>query len=226
MDPKRILCLTAPGVNWEGLAVYLAEQHLLVRQAGQDLTGGAAPDWPPHLILLSVHPDEARSFELCRNVKTSLGTSRIPLVALAADALDTTRIRALEAGADDCLSTPFSPRELHVRIKNILRRVDAVREGEIHILRLRDLSIDLEAHRVECRGAEVALPSQEMVVLMELARREGRTVAQHHLPPVLERSGSNVGPVSLDVVVRRLRQKLGVCGRFLRKVRGGGYRLE
>jgi DNA-binding response OmpR family regulator len=176
---------------------------------------------PPDCVLLDVMLPGKDGFEICREIRSF---SDVPVVMLTARGEVADRIVGLEIGADDYLPKPFEPRELAARVQAVLRRKQAPVRGEI--LRCGDLEVDM-SRRSARRGTEdLRLTALEFDALAIFARYPGTVLHRERLVDLLK--GGEWDPVnrSLDVLVSRLRQKLGddpQLPRYLKTVRGTGY---
>jgi len=176
---------------------------------------------PPDCVLLDVMLPGKDGFEICREIRAF---SDVPVVMLTARGEVADRIVGLEIGADDYLPKPFEPRELAARIQAVLRRKQAPVRGEV--LRCGDLEVDM-SRRSARRGTEdLRLTALEFDALAVFARYPGTVLHRERLVDLLK--GGEWDPVnrSLDVLVSRLRQKLGddpQMPRYLKTVRGTGY---
>ena len=178
---------------------------------------------PPSLILLDLNLPGMNGFEICRRLRAESQTAKIPIVMLTARADETDKVLGLNMGADDYVTKPFSMRELVARINAALRRSDAG-EQERPVFDNGALRIDHSTYRVTYQDRNVRMTRKEFALLSELARNEGRVMTRESL---LDRVwGMNYFGDSrtLDVHIRRLRQKLGDSG-LIETVTGIGYRL-
>jgi two-component system, OmpR family, alkaline phosphatase synthesis response regulator PhoP len=179
---------------------------------------------PPNLILLDLNLPGMNGFEICRRLKAESATEKIPILMLTARAEETDKVLGLNMGADDYVTKPFSMRELVARINATLRRSDAV-GSDRPIFDNGMLQIDHATYRVTYNNREIRMTRKEFALLSELARNEGRVLTRETL---LDRVwGMNYFGDSrtLDVHIRRLRQKLGNAG-VIETVTGIGYRLS
>ncbi|HET9838728.1 MAG TPA: response regulator transcription factor [Candidatus Angelobacter sp.] len=182
----------------------------------------------PALLLLDILLPGDDGLELCRQVRQSgKGLSGIPIVFLTAKSSEGDRIRGLEIGADDYITKPFSPRELVARLRAVLRRCEAplppasVRAGE--------LEIDSLAMTLTVRGSAMTTTATEFRLLHYLALHAGRVFTRDQILDAVWRETTFVSPRSVDVYVRKLRAKIEADPehpRYLRTVRGAGYRFE
>jgi DNA-binding response OmpR family regulator len=176
----------------------------------------------PDLLLLDVMLPGKDGFAICREVRKS---SNIPIIMLTArgDVID--RVSGLELGADDYIGKPFEPRELVARVQAILRRSDSAGPAAGQ-LRFDGLEIDTEARSVKVDGESVELTSMEYELLVILARRHGKKLSRDDILGELRGIDAAILTRSVDIMISRLRQKLGDSvkpPRFIQTVWGRGY---
>lgn len=208
------------------LQTYLGEQGFTVRTVADGAAMRAALAAESfELIILDVMLPGEDGLALCRELRAK---SRIPILMLTARGDELDRIIGLEMGADDYLPKPFHPRELLARIRSILRRVQELAdEGPARELRFNGWTLDLGArHLVGADGVAVPLSSGEFRLLQALAENANRVMSRDRLMDVL--SGREAGPFdrSVDVMISRLRRRLGDDGRepeIIKTVRNEGY---
>ena len=180
-------------------------------------------DRPPSLILLDLNLPHMSGFEMCRRLRAEAPTARVPILILTARTDEADKVLGLNIGADDYITKPFGMRELVARVNAVLRRADGL-ESERPIYDNGELTIDQATFSVRFKGREVRLTRKEFALLSELARNQGRVMTRETL---LDRvwSLSYYGDSrTLDVHIRRLRQKLGESS-LIETVTGIGYRL-
>jgi two-component system phosphate regulon response regulator PhoB len=178
----------------------------------------------PSLIVLDLMLPEVDGLEVCKILRRDPLTSGIPIVMLTAKAGEVDRVLGLELGADDYVTKPFSPRELVLRIKRLLRK-DPESEGTKTRLKIKDLFIDVPAHRAEIKGKLVDLTATEFKLLTLLAQRRGRVQSRDKLLQDVWGYDSLIDTRTVDTHMRRLREKLGSAAHYLDTVRGVGYRF-
>jgi DNA-binding response OmpR family regulator len=177
----------------------------------------------PDLVILDGMLPEQDGFDVCRTIRK---TSSIPVVMLTARGDVTDRIVGLEIGADDYLSKPFEPRELVVRIQNVLRRSRAAEEENNKLLRFGSLQVDTERRTAELDGSPLDLTTMEYQLLVLFASNPGRTYNRDEILNELRGIDAQLFSRSVDILVSRLRQKLGDTSRqprFIKTVWGTGY---
>jgi phosphate regulon transcriptional regulator PhoB len=181
---------------------------------------------PPDLLLLDVMLPEMDGLEVCRRLRRDPHTQAIPIVMLTARGDEMDRVLGLELGADDYVVKPFSPRELVARIRAVLRRARPS-PGTAPVA-VGGLTIDAAAHTVTVGGVPVALTRREFDLLRALIEARGRVLSREFLLDHVwgYTAAGEIESRTVDVHVRRLRQKLGVEGQRIGTVTGVGYRLE
>ena len=178
----------------------------------------------PALILLDLMLPEVDGLEVCKILRRDPRTSAIPIVMVTAKAAEIDRVLGLELGADDYITKPFSPRELVLRVKRLLRTGQGTAEKLEHI-ELKDLVIDVPRHQVIVKGKPVDLTATEFKLLTTLAQRRGRVQSRDKLLQDVWEYDSLIDTRTVDTHMRRLREKLGPASRHLDTVRGVGYRF-
>ena len=179
----------------------------------------------PDLILLDLMLPGMMGTELCRILKGSPETARIPVVMLTAKGEEIDRVVGFEVGADDYVVKPFSTRELMLRVRAVLRRSGEQATGG-NILAIGALVIDTDRHQVKVSGEEVLLTSTEYKLLMNLAERTGRVQSRELLLQNVWGYNYFGDTRTVDTHLTRLRTKLGAAGDLIKTVRGFGYKLE
>ena len=179
----------------------------------------------PSLILLDLMLPGMDGKDLCRAIKSNPLTQSIPILMLTAKAEEVDRVIGFELGADDYVTKPFSPRELILRIKAILRRQESSLEGSKPI-QINDLLIDIGRHQVFIRKKPVQLTSTEFKLLVELASNKGRVQTRERLLDKVWGYTYEGYARTVDTHIRRLREKLGSLGDTIETLRGVGYRFR
>jgi DNA-binding response OmpR family regulator len=177
---------------------------------------------PPALIILDLMLPGMSGTELCRRLRREPATRRTPIIMLTARASEADRVAGLDLGADDYITKPFSVRELMARVRAVLRRVDE-RAGDNY--EDESLQIDYANMHVTCQGAKVKLTRKEFALLSTLARSSGRVATRQRLLDDVWGHQYYGDSRTLDVHIRRLRQKLGACSDAIETVVGVGYRF-
>jgi DNA-binding response OmpR family regulator len=208
------------------LALHLRKSGKFAVSTANDGASGLdkARNERPAFIILDLMLPKMPGLEVCKVLKTDPATRHIPIMMLTAKAEEIDRIVGLEFGADDYVTKPFSPREVVLRVKAILRRGEARRDDER--LTAGAITIDPARHSVSVEGKHVNLTSIEFKLLCTLIQRRGRVQARDRLLNDVWGYESVIDTRTVDTHVRRLREKLGKAGTAVETVRGFGYRLR
>ncbi len=222
-DEPDIAALIAYQLTREGFRVETAAN-------GTDALAAVGREIPDLVVLDRMLPGLSGD-EVLQTLRTETATRTMPILVLTAKREQEDRIAGFELGADDYLTKPFSPRELVLRVRAILRRQDKpAGESGGRVVRAGPLAVDVNSHQVLLDGEELHLTPTEFRLLRSLVERSGRTQSRQQL---LERAWSVESHISdriqtrtVDMHVRRLRSKLGVVGDWIETVRGFGYRFR
>jgi len=179
----------------------------------------------PSLIVLDLMLPGLDGTDACRQLKADPKTAPIPVIMLTAKAEEVDRIVGLELGADDYITKPFSPRELTLRVKTILRRGTG-KTTPNEILKHGDLVVDLAKHGATFKGKSIELTATEFKLLAMLLERRGRVQTRDALLTDVWGYEGDVDTRTVDTHVRRLREKLGKAADWIETVRGVGYRFN
>ena len=183
-----------------------------------------ARDLLPSLILLDLMLPQVDGTEVCKRLRAEPKTAAIPVIMLTAKAEEIDRILGLELGADDYVTKPFSPRELVLRVKTVLRRARG--EGPAkEVLQAGDLTVDTARHRVTAKGQPIDLTATEFKLLATLLERRGRVQTRDRLLADVWGYEGDMDTRTVDTHVRRLREKLGRAADCVETIRGVGYRF-
>jgi DNA-binding response OmpR family regulator len=191
------------------------------------LSGGAVVDRvreePPDVLILDLMLPGADGLQICRTLRTDPVTARLPIIIVTARAEEADRVVGLELGADDYVTKPFSPKELVARVGALLRRSGGTpAAGPVHY---GVLTLDPERHVVADGGREVRLTAKEFLLLEYFLRRPGRVLSRDVLLSEVWGYRYTGGTRTVDVHVRRLREKLPVLATALETVKQFGYKL-
>ena len=182
---------------------------------------------PPDLILLDLLLPEVDGLEICRTLKRDPETASIPIIMLTAKGEAIDRIVGLELGADDYITKPFSPREVMLRVRAVLRRAPNVpRSRPANQIQIDDLKIDLDRHQVFSDGGVIDLTATEFKILSLFAHSPGRVFTRSILMDAVWGQEYYGIERTMDTHVSRLRRKLGQFGERIETVHGVGYRLK
>jgi two-component system phosphate regulon response regulator PhoB len=179
----------------------------------------------PALIILDLMLPGMDGKDICRALKNNYSTRAIPILMLTAKTEEVDRVVGFELGADDYVTKPFSPKELVLRVKAILRRTENPPAGR-QTIKIRDLFIDAERYYVALKKNPIKLTSTEFKLLYELATNKGRVLSRDHLLDKVWGYTYEGYSRTIDTHIRRLREKLGSAGDYIETIRGIGYRLR
>ena len=179
---------------------------------------------PPDVLVLDLMLPHVDGLEICRRLRADEATAGIPIIMLTARGDESERIVGLEIGADDYLAKPFSPNELVARVRALVRRAQR-REPATRTLQYANIVVDTERHIVSSGGHEVALTAKEFLLLTYLIERRGRVVSRDTLLSDVWGYRYTGGTRTVDVHVRRLREKLPLLASALVTVKQFGYKL-
>ena len=183
----------------------------------------------PALFLLDVMVPGGDGMDLCRRLRQHSALSGVPIIFLTARAAENDRVQGLELGADDYITKPFGTRELVARVRAVLRRFERPDAGPLPLIQIEEIEIDGSAMQLRVRGEVVPTTATEFRLLDYLARHPGRVFSRDQLLDAVWGDARFVTPRSVDVYVRRIREKIEADAetpRYLKTMRGAGYRFE
>ena len=212
-DEPRIAAIAADYLRHAGYAVIVARDGLEALRH----VGASHPD----LVVLDLGLPGVDGLEVARTIRAS---SSLPIIMVTARAEETDRIMGLEIGADDYISKPFSPNELIARIRALVRRTKRS-ESEDTRLTLGSLSVDLSTHTISDDGRDVKLTAKEFMLLRYFLQHRGRVLSRDLLLGDVWGYRYTGGTRTVDVHIRRLREKLPVLVDRLVTVKQFGYKL-
>jgi len=217
-DEKDITALVAYHLEREGFRVLQAHDGLQALELVKRER--------PHLLVLDLMLPHLSGLDVCRRLRKDPDTARLPILMLTAKAEETDKILGLELGGDDYLTKPFGPRELVARVKALIRRSEEVQEEEA--FKVGSLELDLGRYTVSIRKRAVELTTKEFDLLKALVLAKGRALTREFL---LDRvwgyeRASEIESRTVDVHVRRLREKLGPEATRIVTVKNVGYRFD
>jgi DNA-binding response OmpR family regulator len=181
----------------------------------------------PSLFLLDIFLPDYSGLDLCRRILSTPALQKTPVMFLTAKGGESDRVEGLDVGADDYITKPFSPRELVARVKAVLRRAE--QPPMPSLIRAGDIEIDGWSMSITVRGNPVPSTATECRLLTYLAQHAGRVFSRDQLLDAIWGETKFVTSRSVDVYIRRLREKIEVDPenpRYLRTVRGFGYRFD
>ena len=183
-----------------------------------------ARKFSPDMILLDLMLPEIDGLEVCKILRRDPATASLPIIMLTAKASEIDRVLGLEFGADDYVTKPFSPRELMLRVRNLLKRKESSKE-EVERFQVRDIELDVSKYEVKIMGQPIDLTPTEFKLLQILMERKGRVQSRDRLLQDVWGYDQLIDTRTVDTHVRRLREKMGEAADYVTTVRGVGYRL-
>jgi len=184
----------------------------------------AIAERPPDLLILDLMLPHVDGLEICRAARASEQTTATPIIMLTARAEESERIIGLDLGADDYIAKPFSPSELVARVRALLRRAHR-QPVAASTLKYGPIVMDAERHTVSSNGTDVTLTAKEFLLLEYLLRHKGRVLSRDLLLTDVWGYKYTGGTRTVDVHVRRLREKLSSLGEAIVTVKQFGYKL-
>ncbi|MFA5879377.1 MAG: response regulator transcription factor [Candidatus Margulisiibacteriota bacterium] len=216
-DEKDILFLLEYNLKQEGFTVFTVDD-------GKDAISSVIK-FKPDLILLDIMLPNLDGKEILKRLKLDTKYNQIPVIMLTAKSADTDVVSALEIGADDYVTKPFSPAVLIARIRNILRKKSPQINSQDN-LQIGSLKIYPEKFKVKLEDQDLALTTTEFKILLFLASNIGKVFSRYQLVDAVKGEGYIVTDRIIDVVIVSLRKKLGELAKLIETVRGVGYRFK
>jgi two-component system, OmpR family, phosphate regulon response regulator PhoB len=216
-DERDLAELVAFNLEKEGFNPVVASDGV----AGLDEAARLIPD----LILLDLMLPRMHGTEVCKLLKKSEKTAKIPVIMMTAKGEEIDKVVGFEVGADDYVVKPFSVRELLLRVRAVLRRAKT-EGGAGKMITVGAITIDTERHQVLVNGAEVVFTSTEFKLLQTLAQRMGRLQSRELLLRDVWGYNYVEDTRTVDTHITRLRNKMGETGELIKTVRGFGYKME
>jgi two-component system phosphate regulon response regulator PhoB len=210
----------------------LLQVHL--EQAGYEVKGvetgaqalEALRKGAPDVLILDLMLPDLSGTEVLRVIREEHQTKGLPVLILTARTDEVDRVVGFELGADDYITKPFSPREVVLRVRAVLRRVQSRAESDHQRMVHHEIDLDLERHRCQVNHQNIELTATEFSLLRTLMEHPGRVYSRERLLEHAWGSKVHVTLRTVDTHVKRLRQKLGPAGERIATVRGVGYRID
>ncbi len=225
--PPRILVVEDDDGIQELVRYNLAAAGFLPQCAasGEEALGLLQP--PPDLVLLDIMLPGLDGLAVLESLKDNPATAAIPVIMLTARGAEEDIVAALEAGADDYVVKPFSPRVLIARIEAVLRRRgNGGQQEDPAVIERHGLRLDLHRYQVSFAGRRISLTASEFAILAALMERPGWVRTRQQLLDKAKGEGYPATERLVDVQISNLRKKLGEAGRLIETVRGIGYRFR
>tara|TARA_B100000902_G_scaffold394581_1_gene451206 strand:+ start:204 stop:881 length:678 start_codon:yes stop_codon:yes gene_type:complete len=212
-DEPDILEIISYSLKSEGYLVYTAENGI----KGVEL----AKKIKPHLIILDVMMPEMDGIEACEIIRNDLKSANSLIVFLSARGEDYSQIAGFNAGADDYITKPIKPKVLKSKIKSLLRRIS---KDEEEVIKVGSLIIDRSGYKVSLSGKDISLPRKEFELLFLLCSKPGKVFKREFILESVWGRDVVVGDRTIDVHIRKLREKIG--DQQFKTVKGIGYKFE
>ncbi|XPV76305.1 MAG: response regulator transcription factor [Desulfovibrio sp.] len=230
MSEEKVLIVEDNMDTRDLLEFHFSSNGFTVQTAEDGFAGlEKAKMFKPDIILLDLMLPRIDGLEVCRQLKSGAETKHIPVIMLTARSEEVDRIVGLELGADDYVTKPFSPRELQLRVRAVLRRSLApapTSEKTSETWHSEGLEVDFSAHRFTVDQEEVQLTATEFKLLAEFIRGRGKVLTRDHLLNTVWDIHYEGYSRTVDTHIRRLRQKLGPYADYVETIRGVGYRFR
>jgi DNA-binding response OmpR family regulator len=215
-DDPDLLDILTYNLQKEGFKVYPFEK-------GEQFLNFMSEGVKPDIVVLDVMLPGMSGFKLAEIIKSNEAYKNIPIVFLTAKTLEEDKLKGFELGADDYIPKPFSVREFIARLRAILKRYYQNREKT---LEFKNLKLFPDKFETYCGDKKIELTRAEFKILQTLLENKGQVVSRAALLDALAPFGRETASRSVDVHITKLRKKLGECGRYIKTIRGIGYKIE
>lgn len=217
-DEKDIVQLIRYNLEQEGFKVEAASDGIEALKKANEVK--------PDLILLDIMLPGKDGYEVIKSLNQNERTANIPVIFLTAKSAEFDEVLGLELGADDYVVKPISPRKLVSRIRAVLRRSEGARSEGGKNIDFGDILIDRESYLVRIKGEQVFFPRKEFEILYYLASHEGKVVSRETLLSRIWGADVYVGDRTVDVHIRKIREKLGDHADMIETIKGVGYKFS
>ncbi len=205
---------------------YLTKEGYAVKSSQDGIRGlQLIKQEKPDLVILDLMLPEMDGLEVCKRLRADPKTSALPIIVLTAKGEESDKIVGLELGADDYVTKPFSPKELVARVKALFRRSERQVEESTHH-RYGQISLDVARHEVRVKDEEIKLTAKEFSLLVQLLKNKGRVMTREVLLDKVWGYDSDVTTRTVDVHIRRLREKIPLLSEAIVTVKSYGYKLK
>ncbi len=226
MNGKRILIVEDDPDIAELVRFNLAAEGCKVEVQGRGLAGlEKARSNPPDLLILDLMLPDLPGLEICKRLRSSEATARLPILMLTAKGEEIDRVVGFEVGADDYVTKPFGVRELLLRVKALLRRSATGAETKT-LYKVGNLELDTRGHRLRIGTEEIPLTATEFKLLVCFFEHPTRLFSRIWLLEHVWDYAEGVESRTVDAHIRRLRKKLGEHSELIETVHGAGYRFN
>jgi len=214
-DEPDILEILKYNLSNEGYDIYLANDGLSAIKKAKEII--------PNLIIMDVMMPKMDGIQACENLRANEKFNDTIIMFLTARGEDFSHVAAYEAGADDYVTKPVKPKILISKVKGLLRRFKKVNDNDINIIELKDIIIDKEKYKVYMSGNTLNLPRKEFELLYLLASKPDKVFKREKIMENVWGGEVVVGDRTIDVHIRKLREKLG--DKYIKTIKGVGYKF-
>ena len=214
-DEPDILEILKYNLSNEGYDIYLAKDGLSAIKKAEEII--------PNLIIMDVMMPKMDGIQACENLRANEKFNDTIIMFLTARGEDFSHVAAYEAGADDYVTKPVKPKILISKVKGLLRRFKKVTDNDIAIIELKDIVIDKEKYKVYISGNNLDLPRKEFELLYLLASKPDKVFKREKIMENVWGGEVVVGDRTIDVHIRKLREKLG--DKYIKTIKGVGYKF-
>ena len=227
MSPKKVLIVEDEKDILQLVKMYLEKEGFRTVTASDGAEAlRQVKSERPDLVVLDLMLPEIDGLEVCKKLRIAPQTSMLPIIMLTAKSEESDTVVGLELGADDYVGKPFSPRALLARIKALFRRLERPDDRELSAYRYGTLNLNLCRHEVTVNGCEVMLTAKEFGLLEHLLRNPGRVLTRDLLLNSVWGYDYHGTTRTVDVHVRRIKQKLPILNDAIVSVKSLGYKLK
>nr|AOE06688.1 transcriptional regulator, PhoP family [uncultured bacterium] len=212
-DEPDILEIISYSLESEGYLVYIAENGAKAIKLAKKIK--------PHLIILDVMMPEMDGIEACEIIRNDSEIGNTLIAFLSARGEDYSQLAGFNAGADDYITKPIKPKLLKSKIKSLLRRIS---NDEAEVIKLGSLIIDKSSYKVSLNGKDISLPRKEFELLFLLSSKPGKVFKRQFILESVWGKDVVVGDRTIDVHIRKLREKIGDS--YFKTIKGVGYKLQ
>ena len=225
--PKKILIVEDERDILQLVKLYLEKEgfRTITATTGTEGLNSAKQD-KPDLIVLDLMLPEIDGLEVCKRLRSAPETAMLPIIMLTAKAEESDQVIGLELGADDYVMKPFSPKAFVARVKALFRRLDRSRQEGQTVYQYGKLALDLARHEVTIQGKDVPLTAKEFGLLEHLLRNPGRVLTREVLLNQIWGYDYFGTTRTVDVHVRRLKQKIPLLDAAIISIKSLGYKLK
>jgi DNA-binding response OmpR family regulator len=224
--PKKIVLIEDDQDINRLVTHYLTKEGYVIKSSQDGIRGlQLIKQERPDLVILDLMLPEMDGLEVCKRLRADTKTSVLPIIVLTAKGEESDKIVGLELGADDYVTKPFSPKELVARVKALFRRSERHVE-ESAGFRYGPISLDVSRHEVKVGGKAVQLTAKEFSLLSQLLKNKGRVLTRETLLDTVWGYDSDVTTRTVDVHIRRLREKIPFLSEAIVTVKSYGYKLR